>query len=31
MSDFLEELAPLEEKVLAVVIESLTTLGNRSR
>ena len=31
MSDFLEELTPLEEKVLAVVIESFTTLGNNGR
>jgi hypothetical protein len=31
LGDFLEELAPLEEKSLAVVIESLTTLGNNGR
>ena len=31
MGDFLEELAPLEEKTLAVVIESQTTLGNNGR
>ena len=31
MGDFLEELAPLEEKILAVVIESFTTLGNNGR
>jgi uncharacterized protein YecE (DUF72 family) len=31
MGGFLEELAPLEEKILAVVIESFTTLGNNGR
>jgi uncharacterized protein YecE (DUF72 family) len=31
LGDFLEELAPLEEKTLAVVIESLTILGNNGR
>lgn len=29
--DFLEELAPLEEKTLAVIIESLTILGNNGK
>ena len=31
MGDLLEELAPLKEKTLAVVIESLTILGNNGR
>ena len=31
LGDFLEELAPLEEKTLAVVVESLTILGNNGR
>jgi DNA polymerase IV (DinB-like DNA polymerase) len=31
LGDFLEELAPLEEKTLAVIIESLTILGNNGR
>jgi DNA polymerase IV (archaeal DinB-like DNA polymerase) len=31
MGDFLEEIAPLEEKTLALVIESLTILGNSGR
>jgi DNA polymerase IV (archaeal DinB-like DNA polymerase) len=31
IGDFLDELAPLEEKTLAVVIESLTILGNDGR
>jgi DNA polymerase IV (archaeal DinB-like DNA polymerase) len=31
MGNFLEELAPLEEKILAIVIESFTNLGNNGR
>ncbi len=31
MGDFLEELSPLEKKILTVVIESFTTLGNNGR
>lgn len=31
MGDFLEELSTLEKKILTVVIESFTTLGNNGR